>query len=47
MNDTNTKRFRRMCEFVAKRYPYANEVFLAKKVLLLAENKSYQELMRL
>lgn len=39
------KQFMRMAEFVAKRYPEANEVFLSNKLKLLCENPSYQKLM--
>ena len=38
-------RFLRMAKFVAERYPEADEIKLAKSLMILAENKSYQKLM--
>ena len=34
-----------MAQFIAKRYPEMDEIGLAKRLLVLAENKSYQKLM--
>ena len=40
-------RFKRMVEYVIKRYPEADEIYLAKKLLILAENKGYHKLVGL
>ncbi|MEK6829436.1 MAG: hypothetical protein AABY15_04865 [Nanoarchaeota archaeon] len=40
-------RFKRMVKYITERYPNDNEILLARKLLILAENKGYHKLMGL